>query len=242
MSRPHSYFIPNCRRLASNFSGIDRLNRAYFLCPNGNNSATSALCVQQRGLQSFEKNPNDKERSNTFADGTSKTVEKDDEYFWKRKMKEKKAENDKKFGNVIKIGSYLYLGLFALGILLWVTKDRWLSDSPKLSLRKSKHESAAYLSTLRSVPFENSIEKLLKSGKVARIIHFPRHEKAVVVLHPGAIIDGVEVKDRAIALNLESTNHLLIHPDSFAKEIRRLEKDIGIKSGNGVRIEVVHKT
>ncbi|KAI1697743.1 hypothetical protein Ddc_19553 [Ditylenchus destructor] len=49
------------------------------------------------------------------------------------------------------------------------------------------------------------------------------------------------VKDRAIDLNLRS-NHLLIHPDSFANKIRRLETDIRIGPGNGVLIEVVNKT
>ncbi|KAI1703081.1 hypothetical protein DdX_15140 [Ditylenchus destructor] len=228
MNRPYSYFTPNCRRLASNISAIYRLNRAYFLCPIGNNCATSALCIQHRGL-TFEKNPPEKER--TDADDTAKT--KDFEYFRK---KDEKAERDKGFGKMTTIFSLAYLGVFALGILYWLTKDKWSADSRKFSLSKSQHESESYLSSIRSVPFEDSIEKLLKSGKVVRIIHFPLHNKAVAVLHPGAIIDGVEVKDRAIALNLRG-NHLLIHPDSFANEIRRLETDIGIEPGHGVLIE-----
>ncbi|KAI1703912.1 hypothetical protein Ddc_16383 [Ditylenchus destructor] len=247
MTRPHSYFIPNCRRLASNFSGIARLNRAYFLCPNGNNSATSALCVQQRGLRTANKKPNEKQKSESSGDDISKTIRKagiethgeDFEYFRNKAEKAGRGEEFEKMARKVN-GAYFALGVFAFGLLYWVMRDTRSSDSPRISGSRSHHEYASYLSA-RSVPYEDFIEKLLKSGEVARIIHFPLNKKAVAVFHPGAVIDGVEIKDRAIALNLRG-NHLLIHPDSFAKEIRRLETDIGIEPGNGVFIEVVHKT
>ncbi|KAI1700083.1 hypothetical protein Ddc_18277 [Ditylenchus destructor] len=112
----------------------------------------------------------------------------------------------------------------------------WKSDSELKS--KVGMQYALYLSS-ESVPFDDSIEKLLKSGKVKQIIHLMWFGKAIAVLKPGAIVDGVTKGEEAVVLNLENSAwKVRCWGPGFAQEVRRVEKQIGIEPSNNVPIKV----
>ncbi|KAI1697528.1 hypothetical protein Ddc_19655 [Ditylenchus destructor] len=128
----------------------------------------------------------------------------------------------------------------------------WSSESNLNSRVEKKY--ATYLSS-ESVPFDDCIEKLLKSGKVTQIIHLPHFGKAIAVLSPGAIVDGVTLGEAAallspgaivdvvtageeyVVLNLENSPFFVRYL-GFVLQVRRMEKQIGIEPSNEVSIKM----
>ncbi|KAI1708404.1 hypothetical protein Ddc_14372 [Ditylenchus destructor] len=130
-------------------------------------------------------------------------------------------------------GAFIGLVLF----LLYTAVKKSYEDPLDDPLKVLELEYGSYLAK-KSYPFEDFIEKLLQSGNVTRIIHFPPYKKVVVVLSPGTDIGGLPADKEAIPLNV--FGHRSIHSSaSLTQEIRRFENKLGILPSNGVPIEVI---
>ncbi|KAI1703085.1 hypothetical protein DdX_15144 [Ditylenchus destructor] len=173
------------------------------------------------------------ERSGEFIDGSEENLDSE------KSEEATKTEKASKYFFTLSVGA-------GVGLLLYYTYSAAMKtfvDKVDVELKILGHEYGACLAR-KSYPFEDFIEKLLKSGNVKRIIHFPTHKKLVVVVTPGTNIEGLPTGKEAIPLNLFSTHGIhALKPAAVAREVRRLEKQIGIKSSGAVPIEVVgHET
>ncbi|KAI1701601.1 hypothetical protein Ddc_17543 [Ditylenchus destructor] len=130
-------------------------------------------------------------------------------------------------------GAFIGLVLFLLKGAIEKSYDDPLEDP----LKVLDLEYGSYL-TKKSYPFADFIEKLLQSGNVTRIIHFPPYKRVVVVLSAGVDIEGLPADKEVIPLNV--FGHRTIHSSaSLTQEIRRFENKLGVLPSSGVPIEVI---
>ncbi|CAJ0585495.1 unnamed protein product, partial [Mesorhabditis spiculigera] len=79
---------------------------------------------------------------------------------------------------------------------------------------------------------EEFVLKYLKRGEVRKIVYLPAEQKAVAVLHDGAVVDGRLVGKQTVTINANQT------PAEFWAEIRRVEASMGIPLQQGVDLQL----
>ncbi|KAI1703084.1 hypothetical protein DdX_15143 [Ditylenchus destructor] len=222
-------------------NAISRMNSRSILRFDDRNLVQVAF-LSLRGLQTAVQNSGRKtqETSSTNILSSFFNFEKFCDKNLKGVDKEKLSEDEMK-----EIKDYLrvaFLAFVALQLLfvLSMAQTYWIWSNETKVKNKVGKQYASYLSS-ESIPFDDSIEELLKSGKVTQIIHLVHFQKAVAVLNPGLVIDidDVSVGQEAVVLNLENSAwKVRSSAPGFAQEVRRIEKQIGIESSNEVPIKV----
>ncbi|KAI1697526.1 hypothetical protein Ddc_19653 [Ditylenchus destructor] len=237
---------------------VQRLNKILFR-PNGNISVQALFPKRNFATSSDEKNTPGPDKG---SKGEAQKVNEDGQRVGRIELvdrtidvsnversrefivgSEEKLDSDEP--TKMKIAWYYFVQISvgtAVGLVIYYTYSanmKTFVDKVDLELKVLDHEYGCYLDR-KTYPFEDFIEKLLKSGNVKRIIHFPVHKKMVVVVSPGLNIEGLPTGKEAIPLHLFDTYAVhALKPAGVAREIRRLEKQIGNKSSGAVPIEVV---
>lgn len=76
------------------------------------------------------------------------------------------------------------------------------------------------------------VDKYLKHGEVKRIVFVPANTRAIVILHPGAVIDGRPVNEQSIVVEYQQ------NAQQFWADIRKAEAELGIGLAQGVQIDL----
>ncbi|KAI1697527.1 hypothetical protein Ddc_19654 [Ditylenchus destructor] len=228
-NRSYAASTSNTDALTLRLNAISRLNSRNFLRFDDRNLVRADfLCFQRRGLRTGVQNSEGKKKETLqqswVIDAVNERLKNDGkEKLNKSEIKEFKA----------------HLRLFCLALFLYFVISFWNLWSDRKLTSKLEKQYASYLST-GSVPFDDSIEKLLKSGKVMQIIHLRPLEKAVALLKPGAVVDGVTAGEEYVVLNLKNNSRYSepLNGFLFILEVRRVEEQIGIGRSKEVRIKI----
>ncbi|KAI1705261.1 hypothetical protein DdX_13729 [Ditylenchus destructor] len=240
---------------------IPKLSKIFFR-PNGNISVQAVLLQQRSFATSSDENnaPGSDGHQGTIAQNLTRSdprvakiesvnrkiddrpnQETNDEFVDRTEeiLNYEKSGVEVILGKCIMVFFQIIAGAF-IGIvlyLLYTAVQKSYEDPLDDPLKVLEGEYGSYLAK-KSYPFEDFIEKLLQSGTVKRIIHFPPFKRAVVVLSSGIDIEGLPADKQVIPLNV--FGHRTIHSSaSLTQEIRRFESKLGILPSNGVPIEVI---
>lgn len=84
------------------------------------------------------------------------------------------------------------------------------------------------------VSWTDFVHHMLAKGEVQKIIVDPEMGMATIILHPRAVIKGVETKSQLYFI-------MISNPDRFEEKVREVEASLGIQPGDGVSISY-HRT